>query len=93
MQGSEFDRVRVGEYLPLGCGFALAILLFAYLGWWLDQRLGSTPAFTLVGTFVGAVAGFYSMYRRVMALQDDGKRGNTEDDGGTTPSERARDEV
>ncbi len=92
MQGSEFDRARVGEYLPLGCGFALAILVFAYLGWWLDQKLNSTPVFTLLGTFVGATAGFYSLYRRVMALQESEKENDTEDDGSSRPSERAWDE-
>ncbi len=92
MRRLEYDRIRVGEYLPLGCGFALAILVFAYLGWWLDQKLGSTPAFTLLGTFVGAAAGFYSMYRRVMALQEEEERKDIDNDGSSTPSGRARNE-
>ena len=57
----------LGVYLGLGLQFAAAILLFVYLGQWLDRRLGTEPWLLLIGVFVGAGGGFYSIYRKLMA--------------------------
>ena len=54
-------------YAGLGLQFALAILLFTFVGQWLDRRLGTEPWLLLVGVFTGAGGGFYSIYRRLMA--------------------------
>jgi len=32
-------------------------------GWFLDQRLGTLPVFTVSLLFLGAVAAFYRLYR------------------------------
>lgn len=53
----------------MGLQFALSILLFVYAGQWVDRKLGTTPLFLVLGAFIGAGAGFYSMYRRLMADQ------------------------
>ena len=53
----------------LGMQFVVAILLFLFLGKWLDERLGTTPWLLIAGVFVGAGASFYSIYRRLMADQ------------------------
>jgi F0F1-type ATP synthase assembly protein I len=42
-------------------------LLFLWIGKWLDGKLGTAPWLLIVGAFVGAAAGFYSLYRKVMA--------------------------
>jgi F0F1-type ATP synthase assembly protein I len=59
----------VGEYAGLGLQFAASILLFLFLGQWLDRRLGTSPWMLLIGVFVGAGGSFYGMYRRLMAAQ------------------------
>jgi F0F1-type ATP synthase assembly protein I len=67
---SDADRSQAasaGTYLGLGLQFAGSILLFFFAGRWLDRRLGSDPWFLFLGTFTGAAAGFYSIYRRLMA--------------------------
>ena len=53
----------------LGMQFVLAILLFLFLGKWLDERFGTTPWLLIAGVFLGAGASFYSIYRRLMADQ------------------------
>ena len=53
----------------LGMQFVLAILVFLFLGKWLDERLGTTPWLLIAGVFLGAGASFYSIYRRLMADQ------------------------
>ncbi len=51
-----------GQYLGYGLQWALATALFLFLGWLADGWLGTIPLLTIVGAFVGAGAGFYSLY-------------------------------
>jgi F0F1-type ATP synthase assembly protein I len=55
------------EYAGAGLQLAMTLVAFMFLGIWLDKRLGSSPWFVLICVFVGAAAGFYSIYRRLMA--------------------------
>ena len=64
-QDERRSRSTGAEYAGLGIQLGLTFALFALLGWWLDQRLGTSPWLLIVLVFVGAAAGFYSVYRRV----------------------------
>ncbi len=55
-----------GEMMGVGLQFAGAILLFLFLGRWLDARLGTKPWLLLAGVLLGAVLGFLSMYRTLV---------------------------
>ena len=57
------------EFAGVGLQFAVSILVFLYLGQWLDRKLGTGPWFLIGGVFLGAGASFYSMYRKLMAAQ------------------------
>lgn len=66
-----------GAYAGFGMQFVVSLLLFLYLGQWVDRRLGTSPVFLLIGIFVGAGGSFYAMYRKLMADQareDEAKR-------------------
>ena len=52
-------------YAGMGLQFALSILLFVWLGQWLDRKLGTDPWLLLLGAFLGAGAGFAAIYRRL----------------------------
>ncbi len=84
MAEQRFDRGPQGERSPGGGGlpesspaslagvgfqFVASILLFLFIGKWLDGKLGTEPWLLILGVFVGAAAGFYSMYRKVVAAQ------------------------
>jgi F0F1-type ATP synthase assembly protein I len=56
-----------GVYLGLGLQFAVSILVFLYLGQWLDRRFGTEPWLLLISVFLGAGGSFYSIYRKLMA--------------------------
>lgn len=59
--------------LTIGITFALTLVLFVYGGLRLDQRMGTTPLWTLVGAVVGmGFAGFW-MYQRLRRLNQVGK--------------------
>ena len=49
----------------MGVQFLVAILLFLFIGRWLDARLGTAPWLLILGVFVGAGASMFAMYRRV----------------------------
>ena len=59
---------EVSKYLGLGMGWALATLLFLFLGSLVDDWLGTAPWLTLIGAFVGAAAGFYSMIHHLVTV-------------------------
>ena len=54
------------QYAGAGLQFAATIVIFTFLGIWLDKRFRSSPWFVLICVFVGAAAGFYSIYRTLM---------------------------
>jgi ATP synthase protein I len=53
----------------MGVQFLISLLVFLFLGQWLDRRLGTAPVFLLGCVFVGAGGSFYAMYRTIMAAQ------------------------
>lgn len=54
--------VDAAQYLGYGLTWALSTGLFLVGGWLVDRWLGTMPLFLIVGAFVGAGAGFYSLY-------------------------------
>ena len=70
-----------GDFAGVGFQFAFAIILFLYAGQWIDKRLGTSPWLLILGVFSGAGLGFFSMYRKLMAVQarDDQRRRNGRD--------------
>lgn len=58
--------VASGRYAGLGLQLAASIGFFLWLGWMADDRLGTTPLFTIVGAFLGFAGGFYSLYRQLV---------------------------
>lgn len=65
---------QAGEVLGVGLQFAGAIILFLFLGRWLDERLGTEPWLLLIGVLVGAVAGFVSLYRQLVVVPRERER-------------------
>ena len=57
---------RAGPYLSLGATFAASIALLAWLGRWLDGKLGSAPWLALAGALLGMAVGFYNFFATVL---------------------------
>jgi ATP synthase protein I len=53
----------------VGIQFAVTIIVFLFAGQWLDRHFGTTPWLLILGVLIGASAGFYSLYRKLMAAQ------------------------
>lgn len=67
--GGKRHEPGAGAYAGFGMQFVVSLLLFLYIGQWVDRRLGTSPVFLLIGIFVGAGGSFYAMYRKLMAAQ------------------------
>lgn len=55
-----------GQFMGYGLTWALSVLFFLGVGAWVDSKLGSGPFLMLLGAFVGAGAGFYSLYYHIV---------------------------
>jgi ATP synthase protein I len=62
------------QYMGVGLQFAFSIVFFLFVGRWLDARLGTDPWLLLLGVFVGAGAGFYSLYRQLVIVPRERER-------------------
>jgi F0F1-type ATP synthase assembly protein I len=70
---------QAGEVMGVGLQFAGAILIFLFLGRWLDEKLGTSPWLLLIGVMVGAAAGFYSLYRQLVLVPRERERRRKEE--------------
>ena len=52
-----------GKMAGLGVQFVVTILVFLFIGQWLDRKLGTTPWLLLAGVLLGAALGFWMMLR------------------------------
>jgi F0F1-type ATP synthase assembly protein I len=67
--GGEPKGVTSSDFAGVGLQLAICIIGGLYLGQYLDRRFGTAPWLLFVGVFGGFSAGFYSMYRKLMAAQ------------------------
>jgi ATP synthase protein I len=43
--------------------FVAAVIVGAFIGWWIDRVAGTSPAFLITFLLMGAAAGFWNVYR------------------------------
>lgn|SRR5512135_708725 len=70
-QPGEFGVHRGSElapYLTLGLQLALSVVVFFFLGRWLDSSFNTTPWLTVVGVVIGMVGGFIKFFTTAVAL-------------------------
>jgi F0F1-type ATP synthase assembly protein I len=70
-----------GRYAGMGLSYALTILAFGWLGWWVDGKLGTIPVFLIAGVLVGFVGGLISMVKRVPKARERRHDATTDFDG------------
>lgn len=67
-KGPEEDTGRQGwEVVGLGLNVVVAAFLFGFLGHWVGKKIGAEDILALLGGFIGAAAGFYSLYLHLAA--------------------------
>jgi len=70
------DKVfkELAPYLNLGWQLVISICLMAFLGWWLDKKLDTSPLLIIICTLFGAAAGMYSFIKTVLNLDKKSKK-------------------
>ena len=63
----DFSRAmrEAAPYLGIGATFAGSVLLGVWGGYWLDQKLGTSPWLLLLGSMFGLGTGFYHFYKTI----------------------------
>ncbi|HYF93361.1 MAG TPA: AtpZ/AtpI family protein [Symbiobacteriaceae bacterium] len=71
--------------LAMDFGYTLlaAILLFGFIGWYVDNRYSTAPWFMLAGGGLGLAVGFNSLFRKLNLLESKRKAARKQD----TPEE------
>lgn len=74
---------EISPYLTLGIQLAAVIVVFFFVGEWVDRRWGIDPIGKLVGAMIGMIGGFAKFFKSVASLiatqehkQTDEKREN-----------------
>lgn len=67
---------KIAQYSGLGITLVVTILIFLWVGKWLDGKFETGVLFTLILTFVGFAAGFYSFYLNIKKLTESDKKEN-----------------
>jgi ATP synthase protein I len=57
-----------GPYLTLGLQLAITVVVFCFLGRWLDGRFGTDPWLMLAGLAVGVTGGLAAFLMKAIAL-------------------------
>ena len=63
------------RYAGVGLTFAMTLLVFAAIGYWLDARFGTSPWLLIAGVFLGFGGALVSLIKKVPAA-----RGSDDDD-------------
>lgn len=58
-----------GPYLTLGMQLAAAVLLFFFVGYFVDMQYGTEPTFMLIGLALGTAGGFIKFFKSIAELQ------------------------
>jgi ATP synthase protein I len=57
-----------GQFLTLGLQLALSVLVFFFLGKWLDDKFGTSPWLMLTGVVVGVTGGLIKFIVTAMRI-------------------------
>jgi len=88
--------VELARYAGHGMTLVASTALFLFVGLKVDGWLGTLPVFTVLGAFVGAFGGFYSMYHHLVVEpreRAEAEKRDADAADGTRPGEPDRDET
>jgi F0F1-type ATP synthase assembly protein I len=66
--GGKYSYREYMPYLSLGFQLAVVIVVFYFLGDWIDRRYGCSPMGKLIGSAIGMTGGFINFFRSVNSL-------------------------
>lgn len=67
----ESSKAGVSQAFRIGTDLIAALLVGVFIGWFLDDWLGTKPWFLLVFILLGGAAGMLNVYRTAMRMVDE----------------------
>jgi ATP synthase protein I len=67
------DLQSSSSFLTIGVQLAGSMLVYIFIGYFLDRWLETEPWFLIAGSVVGMVAFFYQLYKLVKRLEADSR--------------------
>lgn len=64
----------VGPYLGLGTQLAVTMIVMVFLGYWLDEKLNTSPLLLIFFSLLGGFAAIYNFIKTVIELGKKEKR-------------------
>lgn len=68
------------KYSGIGIELVVIILVFLFLGLWLDGKFQTKFIFTLILTIVGFISGFYNFYLTIKKISEERKNKKEKED-------------
>jgi ATP synthase protein I len=75
--GDKSSLKQIGPYLGLGLELAATLLVFIFIGQYLDKRWDTEPWLFLVSAVLGFVIGFFNFFRTISRLTDRDRKGGS----------------
>jgi len=69
---------EVGPFLTLGLQLAITVVVFFFLGQWLDRELDTEPWLMLTGVMIGVVGGILKFIKTAMEIGKQSEKRNQE---------------
>ena len=54
---------QAGQAASASYGLVASILLFTFIGWYIDSNNDTSPFWVIVGIFIGILVGFYQLIK------------------------------
>ena len=70
---------ELSPYLTIGIEFAFSVLLFVWLGVWLDGKFDTNPYLTIGLLLFSVIGGFVRMFMKINYLGKQSDRNNSRD--------------
>jgi F0F1-type ATP synthase assembly protein I len=82
LSASEYQKTfrEFAPFLTLGFQLALSVIMFFFIGYWVDNRFNVSPVGKLLGIVLGCTGGFFKFFSSVNVLTKSNKaKSNRED--------------
>ncbi len=60
---------KLAPYMNIGIVWAIAVIVFTFIGLKLDEKWNSSPWLTLTGAIFGIITGFYHFIKTIMTQE------------------------